>query len=147
MFVNRTYLSDQGSDGAGWGPADTPGPGAGLPTYSGTLADGTKLVAAEVVKQFGRPMPAPKPPVSAEQWEQLVHAKTNDPALEPGHRAGAQGAEVGEVLEHPVLDPRLVQDARGARQDPVRRRDRRRRRPRRPSTCWCSCRASSARCT
>ncbi|MQM30122.1 MAG: hypothetical protein CRU78_06100 [Candidatus Accumulibacter phosphatis] len=81
MFVNRAYLADQGSDGAGWGPADTPGPGAGLPTYSGTLADGTKLSPAEVVKQFGRPMPAPKPPVSAEQWEQLVHAKANDPAL------------------------------------------------------------------
>jgi len=83
MFVNRTYLSDQGSDGAGWGPADTPATGAGLPTYEGTLADGTKLSAAEVVEQFGRPMPAPKPPVTAEQWEQIVHAKDNDPALEP----------------------------------------------------------------
>jgi hypothetical protein len=83
MFVNRTYLSDQGSDGAGWGPDDTPARGAGLPTYTGTLADGTKLSAAEVVKQFGRPMPAPKPPVSAEQWEMLLHAKDNDPALDP----------------------------------------------------------------
>jgi hypothetical protein len=83
MFVNRTYLSDQGSDGAGWGPADTPAKGAGLPTYSGLLADGTKLSAAEVVERFGRPMPAPKPPVAAEQWEQIVHAKDNDPALQP----------------------------------------------------------------
>jgi hypothetical protein len=83
MFVNRTYLSDQGSDGAGWGAADTPDRGLGLPTYTGTLKDGTNLSAAEVVKQFGRPMPAPKPPVSAEQWEMLVHAKDNDPALEP----------------------------------------------------------------
>ena len=83
MFVNRAYLSDQGSDGAGWGPADTPGAGAGMPTYSGTLADGTKLNEAEVVKQFGRPMPAPKAPVSVEQWEQIVHAKGNDPALDP----------------------------------------------------------------
>jgi hypothetical protein len=83
MFVNRAYLADQGSDGAGWGPADTPGPGAGMPTYSGTLADGTKLSAAEVVKRFARPMPAPKPPVSAEQWEMLLHAKDNDPALDP----------------------------------------------------------------
>jgi hypothetical protein len=83
MFINRAYLADQGSDGAGWGPSDTPGPGAGLPTYSGTLADGTTLSSAEVVEQFGRPMPAPKPPVTAEQWEQIVHAKGNDPALNP----------------------------------------------------------------
>jgi hypothetical protein len=83
MFVNRAYLSDQGSDGAGWGSADTPSRGPGLPTYTGTLADGTTLSAAEVLKQFGRPMPAPKPPVSAEQWEMLVHAKGNDPALDP----------------------------------------------------------------
>jgi hypothetical protein len=83
MFVNRTYLSDQGSDGAGWGPADSPGEGPGLPTYTGTLADGTKLSAAEVVKRFVRPMPAPKPPVTAEQWEMLLHAKDNDPTLDP----------------------------------------------------------------
>jgi len=83
MFVNRTYLSDQGSDGAGWGPADSPRAGAGMPTYSGMLADGTKLTAAEVVRQFGRTMEAPKPPVTAEQWDMLVHAKDNDPALDP----------------------------------------------------------------
>ena len=83
MFVNRTYLSDQGSDGAGWGPAASPDPGAGLPTYEGTLADGTRLSAEEVVEQFGRSMPAPKPPVTAEQWEVLVRAKDNDPALDP----------------------------------------------------------------
>jgi hypothetical protein len=83
MFVNRTYLADQGSDGAGWGPAFTPARGPGLPTYTGTLADGTKLSAAEVVKQFGRHMAAPKPPVTAEQWEMLLHAKGNDPTLDP----------------------------------------------------------------
>jgi hypothetical protein len=83
MFVNRTYLSDQGADGAGWGPSDSPARGPGLPTYTGTLADGTKLSAAEVVKRFVRPMPAPKPPVTAEQWEMLLHAKDNDPALDP----------------------------------------------------------------
>jgi hypothetical protein len=83
MFVNRTYLADQGSDGAGWGPASSPGAGAGLPTYTGTLADGTTLSAAEVVRQFGRQMDAPKQPVSGEEWEGLVHAKTNDPALDP----------------------------------------------------------------
>jgi len=84
MFVNRTYLSDQGSDGAGWGPADTPARGPGLPTYAGTLADGTKLSAAEVVKQFVRPISgATKQPITAEQWEMLVHAKDNDPRLDP----------------------------------------------------------------
>ena len=83
MFVNREYLSDQGSDGAGWGPASSPSEGPGLPTYTGTLADGTKLSAEEVVTRFGRPMPAPKPPVTAEQWEMIVHAKDNDPTLDP----------------------------------------------------------------
>ncbi len=84
QFVNRTYLADQGSDGAGWGPADTPARGPGLPTYTGTLADGTKLSAVEVVRQFARPFPgATKQPVTAEQWEMLLHAKDNDPTLEP----------------------------------------------------------------
>jgi hypothetical protein len=84
MFVNRAYLSDQGSDGAGWGPASSPAPGSGLPTYTGTLADGTKLSAAEVVRQFGRPLTAAtKQPVTAEQWEMLLHAKDNDPTLNP----------------------------------------------------------------
>lgn len=83
MFVNRTYLSDQGRDGTGWGPAASPDLGAGMPTYTGTLANGTKLSSAEVVKQFGRPMEAPKPPVTAEQWDMLVNAKGNDPALDP----------------------------------------------------------------
>ena len=71
MFVNRTYLSDQGRDGAGWGPASSPGPGSGLPKHTGTLADGTKLSAGDVIKRFGRPMPAPRPPVTAERWEML----------------------------------------------------------------------------
>src|SRR5262249_20770629 len=84
MFVNRTYLSDQGSDGAGWGPADTPFAGRGLPTYTGTLRDGTKLLAEEVVRRFGRPFEtATKQPITAEQWEMLVHAKDNDPTLDP----------------------------------------------------------------
>lgn len=83
MFVNRTYFPDQGRDGAGWGPASSPLMGRGLPTYEGTLADGTKLSAAQVVKQFGRPMEgATKQPITAEQWEMLVHAKDNDPTLD-----------------------------------------------------------------
>jgi hypothetical protein len=84
MFVNRIYLPDQDSDGAGWGPASSPSAGRGLPTYTGTLADGTQLSAAEVIKQIGRPMEgATKQPITAEQWEVLLHAKDNDPTLEP----------------------------------------------------------------
>jgi hypothetical protein len=84
QFVNRIYLADQGWDGAGWGRAASPSAGRGLPSYEGMLADGTKLTAEEVVKQFGRPMEsATKPPVNAEQWVKLVNAKTNDPALDP----------------------------------------------------------------
>jgi hypothetical protein len=89
MFVNRTYLSDQGSDGAGWGPASSPFGGRGLPAYTGTLADGTKLPAEEVVKRFARPMEgATKQPVTAEQWEMLVHARDNDPTLDPATAPG-----------------------------------------------------------
>jgi len=71
MFVNRTYLPDQGSDGAGWGPADKPFAGRGLPTYTGTPADGTRLTAEEVVKQFGRPCKPPiprSPPSNGTCW-------------------------------------------------------------------------------
>jgi len=83
QIVNRIYLSDQGWDGAGWGSASSP-VGSGMPTYWGRLADGTKLNAKEVVERFGRPMESTtKPPVTAEQWGKLVHAKTNDPALDP----------------------------------------------------------------
>jgi hypothetical protein len=84
QFVTRIYLSDQGWDGAGWGPVSSPSVGRGLPTYEGTLADGTKLSAAEVVERFGRPIEgATKQPVTTEQWVELVHAKHNDPTLDP----------------------------------------------------------------
>jgi len=84
MFVNRIYLPNQGSDGAGWGPASAPWDGRGLPRYRGTLADGTELSAAEVIAQFARPIEGEtKQPVTAQQWEKLVHAKDNDPALDP----------------------------------------------------------------
>jgi hypothetical protein len=82
--VIRIYLSDQGYDGAGWGPASSPAAFNGFPTYEGTLADGTKLSAAEVVKQFARPIESnTKAPINAEQWAQIVHAKGNDPTLDP----------------------------------------------------------------
>ena len=83
QVVNRIYLADQGWDGAGWGFASSPA-GSGMPTYEGQLADGTRLNAVEVVKRFGRSEEgATKPPVTAEQWEKLVHAKNNDPAIDP----------------------------------------------------------------
>jgi hypothetical protein len=82
--VIRIYLPDQGRDGTGWGPAASSFGGRGLPAYSGTLANGTKLSAAEVVKRFARPIKgATKQPITAEQWEMLVHAKDNDPTLDP----------------------------------------------------------------
>ena len=82
--VIRIYLSDQGRDGAGWGPADASYGSRGFPTYSATLANGTKLSAADVVKQMARPMTgATKQPLTAEQWEEIVNAKTNDPTLDP----------------------------------------------------------------
>ena len=84
MFVNRIYLPDQGYDGAGWGPASTPWAGRGLPNYSGMLADGTRLSAEEVIKQFGRPFgSATKQPITGEQWHNLVTARDNNPALDP----------------------------------------------------------------
>lgn len=79
----RIYLSDEGYDGAGWGPWDVPssdGPGI---SYEGKLADGTKLSAAEVDKQFSRPMGAAPPPLTVNQWYDLINAKDNDPALKP----------------------------------------------------------------
>ncbi len=82
--VIRIYLSDQGSDGAGWGLASTPFAGRGLPSYETTLVDGTKLSAEEVVKRFARPMEGnTKPPLTPEQWMGAVHAADNDPSLDP----------------------------------------------------------------
>jgi hypothetical protein len=82
--VIRLYLSDQGSDGGGWGPASNSFGGSGFPTYDGTLADGTKLTQAQVVEKFARPIAGPtKQPVTAEQWVAIVNAKDNDPTLSP----------------------------------------------------------------
>lgn len=83
QFVNRIYLSDQGWDGAGWAPASSPSAKTGFPTYEGKLANGTKLSAADVVRQFVQPMGETKQPVNAAQWAKIVNAKTNDPSLDP----------------------------------------------------------------
>jgi hypothetical protein len=79
----RIYVSDQGYDGTGWGPGDTPsfdGPGV---TCEGKLADGTRLPGDDVVKRFGRPMGSAPPPLTADEWYKLVDSKENDPSLTP----------------------------------------------------------------
>jgi hypothetical protein len=81
--VIRIYLPDQGWDGAGWGPAHSPSSEV-LFRYEGTLADGTRLSAAEVIKQFARPIEeATTPPLTTDQWVALVQANDNDPVLDP----------------------------------------------------------------
>lgn len=82
--VIRVYLSDRGSDGAGFGPDNTPSAIRGLPSYEAVLADGTRLDAPAVVARLARPIPGEtKKPMTDAQWEQLVHAPDNDPALDP----------------------------------------------------------------
>jgi hypothetical protein len=82
--VLRLYLSDHGWDGGGWGSADIPSAVYGFPTYEAMLADGTKLNAAKAVAKLARPIGgALKKPVTAEEWELLVHARDNDPTLDP----------------------------------------------------------------
>ena len=79
----RMYVSDKGSDGAGWGPADVPsldGPGV---TYEATLADGTRLSGEEVDKRFGKHMGDAPPPIDADGWYKLVNSKDNDPCMTP----------------------------------------------------------------
>ena len=82
--VLRIYLSDRGWDGAGWGPDSSPFVGRGLPSYEGALADGTRLSSEEVVDRFAQPMEGnTQPPLTIDQWVELVHAKDNDLALDP----------------------------------------------------------------
>lgn len=84
QMVIRIYLSDQGSDGAGWGPWASGSSKRGLPTLEGTLADGTKLEGEAAAAAFGRPTKGgTSQPFTAKQWEALVTAKGNDPALDP----------------------------------------------------------------
>jgi hypothetical protein len=55
-----------------------------LPTLEGTLADGTKLEGEAAAAAFGRPTKGgTSQPLTAKQWEALVTAKGNDPALDP----------------------------------------------------------------
>lgn len=79
----RIYLSDEGYDGAGWGPCDVPSTAGALFTYEGKLADGTMLSAEEVVEKFARQMGSTPPPLSVDQWYAQVYSKKNDPNLDP----------------------------------------------------------------
>ncbi|QEG33221.1 hypothetical protein [Bythopirellula goksoeyrii] len=82
--VIRIYLPDQNKDGTGWGPPTIPYAKRGLPSYDAELADGSKLPAEDVVSQFAKPFTeATKQPMTTDQWEELVHAKDNDPSLTP----------------------------------------------------------------
>jgi hypothetical protein len=55
-----------------------------MPAYEATLADGTTLTGAEVAARLARPIEAAtKQPVTAAQWEDIVHSKDNDPSLDP----------------------------------------------------------------
>lgn len=84
QLVLRIYLSDQGSDGAGWGPWASAAHPRGLPSLEGTLADGTRVTGEAAVAAFGRPFGgATAQPFTAAQWHALVTSKDNDPALDP----------------------------------------------------------------
>jgi hypothetical protein len=82
--VIRIYLADQDRDGTGWGLANTPFAGRGLPSYEATLADGKTLSAEQVVQRFVKPIVGETAqPLTLEQWVQLVNAKDNDPEMSP----------------------------------------------------------------
>jgi hypothetical protein len=82
-LMYRIYVSDEGWDGAGWGPADSPsaeGPGY---TVEGMLDDGTPLSGEQVVERFSRPQIDLPPQMTADMWYGLVNATDNDPRLSP----------------------------------------------------------------
>jgi hypothetical protein len=83
QLMLRIYVSDEGWDGAGWGPADRPsteGPGYWA---EGTLPDGTQLSEEEVIEHFSRPEIELPPQVTADMWYGLVEAEDNDPRQTP----------------------------------------------------------------
>ena len=81
--VFRIYMSDEGYDGAGWGPASSPST-KGFPLIcEARLADGTKLSGEEVANRFATPLgPVPRT-MDVEAWYALINSKDNDPALDP----------------------------------------------------------------
>ena len=84
QLVVRIYVSDQGSDGAGWGPWASSSAPDGLPELELTRADGSRLAGNSVAAAIGEPIPGnTAPPLTAAQWTALVNSPDNDPALEP----------------------------------------------------------------
>ncbi len=81
--VFRVYVTDEGYDGAGIGPADSPSSEGPLFTYEAKLADGTRLSAEEIIKRFSRPLGSAPPPMNADKWYALVNSRENDPSLDP----------------------------------------------------------------
>jgi hypothetical protein len=107
----RIYVSDKGYDGTGWGPADSALlEGAGI-TCEGQFADGTKLSAEEVVKQWGRPMGFAPPPITADAWYKLVNSKDNDPSLNPASAPARPDSQfelfrgMKRAIEGPFMTP------------------------------------------
>ncbi len=83
-LIMRVYLSDQGSDGAGWAPWASASHNRGLPTLEGTLPNGTRVTGEAAVAVFGRPFGgATAQPFTAQQWHALLSSMDNDPALDP----------------------------------------------------------------
>ncbi len=84
QMVLRVYLSDQGSDGAGWGPWASSSVPAGLPELELSLAEGTRLTGAAAAAAIGKPFGGnTAQPFTAAQWTALVNSKDNDPVLDP----------------------------------------------------------------
>jgi len=81
--VFRIYVSDEGYDGAGIGPADSPSSAGPLFNYEAKIVDGTRLSTDEIVKRFFRPLGYAPPPMNVDQWYALVNSKKNDPSLSP----------------------------------------------------------------
>jgi hypothetical protein len=83
QLVFRIYVTDEGFDGAGLGPANSSSSPDPLVTYEAKLADGTRLSAEEVVSRFGQPIGSAPPPMAAAPWYALVSSTKNDPRLDP----------------------------------------------------------------
>jgi len=93
QVVYRIYVSDEGYDGCGWGPSDSPSFEGPPFTYEATLADGTRLSAGEVVKRFGRSLGSAPPPMDADAWYALINSKNNDPRLNPASASARKDSQ------------------------------------------------------
>ena len=131
QLVLRVYLSDQGSDGAGWGPwASASGGARPAEHWKERSPTGRRVTGEAAVAAFGRPFGgATAQPFTAAQWEALVSAKDNDPALDPATAPARKTPRWEKYwnIRYSILGS--FKTARGAGEDPLCRPDRRRRRP------------------